>query len=269
VHLATNGDGSRAGGAAGQRFDERSRVWRRRALGRVFLVCIGLAVVFTVFGGIFAGQAKFYFGFLAGASVAAYLLLRASPPARMENWRLGRDGERRTAKALRALTRQGWWVWHDIDRGSGANFDHVLVGPAGVFLLDTKNDGGEGRIENGELWIRQLEDPDDGAVRDGIAGRMRGASFGLKQWIEATTGVSAWVQPVVVLWQRFPQRVAEVAEPSSVFFIQGEGLVTWLQERPARPQFDSQRVGRLVDDELRSRNLSPSGAGVDSGSTVA
>jgi hypothetical protein len=54
-------------------------------------------------------------------------------------WRRGARGERRTARALRKLVRQGWSVLHDVAvPGSRANGDHLLIGPPGVFLVDTK-----------------------------------------------------------------------------------------------------------------------------------
>ena len=42
-----------------------------------------------------------------------------------------------TAKALRGLEDEGWIVMHDLPAGRG-NIDHILVGPGGVFLLDSK-----------------------------------------------------------------------------------------------------------------------------------
>lgn len=51
-------------------------------------------------------------------------------------WLWGSIGEELTAETLEALD-QAWTCEHDLlyERG---NFDHVVVGPPGVFLLDTK-----------------------------------------------------------------------------------------------------------------------------------
>jgi len=49
------------------------------------------------------------------------------------------EGEKATAKALRGLVKSGWTLLNDVDWGRG-NIDHVLVGPAGVFLLETKKE---------------------------------------------------------------------------------------------------------------------------------
>jgi len=89
---------------------------------------------------------------LAAAVVGWRLRFRVSQDAR--NWRHGARGERRTARQLRRLTRHGWAVFHDLAiPGSGANADHLAVGPGGTFLLDSKN--WRGRLAftpDGTLW---------------------------------------------------------------------------------------------------------------------
>ena len=66
-------------------------------------------------------------------------LLRFRVSADTAAWRRGARGERRTARALRPLLRVGWTVLHDVAiPDSRANADHVLIGPPGVFLVDTK-----------------------------------------------------------------------------------------------------------------------------------
>jgi hypothetical protein len=54
-------------------------------------------------------------------------------------WRRGARGERRTARKLRPLLRAGWTVLHDVAiPDSRADADHLLIGPPGVFVVDTK-----------------------------------------------------------------------------------------------------------------------------------
>jgi len=243
----TRRSSSRAGRLAKRRFDRLAHAWRRRVMRPVFLLCGVIFLAFTVAGLLADGLAKFYFGVAAGATGALYMAFRDAPPAHIEKWRTGSEGEHRTANAVRRLVGAGWRVWHDIPRANGTNIDHVVVGAAGVFLLDTKNFEGEARVEDGELRIRWLEDPDDGWVCHGIAARMRGASAELKDEIEAATGVRVWVQPVVVVWQRFPQRVAELSDRSSVYFVHGDALTGWLLGRGSVSSFDTEKVAEFVD----------------------
>ncbi len=58
------------------------------------------------------------------------------------NYALGFEGERHTAQALQSLLAAGYTLYHDIPfvgpDGKPFNIDHVLVGPAGVFVIETK-----------------------------------------------------------------------------------------------------------------------------------
>ncbi|WP_148571886.1 nuclease-related domain-containing protein [Nocardioides caldifontis] len=71
---------------------------------------------------------------------------------RAEMFERGAAGERATAAALGALG-SGWVALHD-HRWPGrrlANIDHVLVGPGGVFVIDSKNWSGDVRVVDGIL----------------------------------------------------------------------------------------------------------------------
>jgi Nuclease-related domain len=87
---------------------------------------------------VFAPQGSFVAGVVVGALFGMAVWIWDQPPNFIENWRQGRDGERATAKELRTLRSEGWSVRHDLEDKYG-NLDHVVVGPGGVFLLDTKN----------------------------------------------------------------------------------------------------------------------------------
>lgn len=51
--------------------------------------------------------------------------------------RAGIEGEMATAQLLSPLLAKGWKLFHDIP-GRRGNVDHVLVGPGGVFAIETK-----------------------------------------------------------------------------------------------------------------------------------
>jgi len=56
----------------------------------------------------------------------------------VHNWQLGRDGEREIGAYLETLRTKGYHVIHDIDTGYG-NIDHVLIGPGGIYTVETKS----------------------------------------------------------------------------------------------------------------------------------
>jgi Nuclease-related domain len=80
------------------------------------------------------------------------LRFRPSPDARA--WRRGAAGERRTARLLGPLERHGWVVLHDLALpGSRANLDHLVIGPGGVFIVDSKQYRGRLQLDgSGRLW---------------------------------------------------------------------------------------------------------------------
>ena len=75
---------------------------------------------------------------LSGAALlGAWWYLRSGPDP--ERWRLGAAGERTTAVLLDRLPARTWAVLHDRRvPGSRANLDHLVIGPSGVWVLDTK-----------------------------------------------------------------------------------------------------------------------------------
>ena len=71
---------------------------------------------------------------------------------RAEMFDKGADGEAATAKALSRLGRD-WVVLHDVQWPGRrlANIDHVVVGPGGIFVIDTKNWAGRLSVDGDVL----------------------------------------------------------------------------------------------------------------------
>jgi hypothetical protein len=88
------------------------------------------------------------------AAGGAWWRLRFRPSPEAQAWQRGAEGERHVARLLEPLVRQGWGVQHDLRvPGSKANIDHVVIGPPGVFVIDTKNYRGRLRLSHdGLLW---------------------------------------------------------------------------------------------------------------------
>ncbi|MFA9444468.1 NERD domain-containing protein [Egicoccus sp. AB-alg6-2] len=76
----------------------------------------------------------------AGKSRAKQLIERVFDARTDErSWRRGAEGEEVVARRLERLPRP-WAVVHDLTVGRrGANLDHLVLGPAGIFVLNTKN----------------------------------------------------------------------------------------------------------------------------------
>jgi hypothetical protein len=134
----------------GRRANERA-AWTRSLPWRMAAVlAAGLAagLVAALLVPRFTGPA----GLLAAACVAWRLWFRPSSDSLA--WRRGAAGERRTARLLAPLERQGWAVLHDLAiPGSAANIDHLVIGPGGVVVIDTKRYRGRLQLDRyGFLW---------------------------------------------------------------------------------------------------------------------
>jgi hypothetical protein len=115
--------------------------WTRTLAWRAPLVAAaGLA------GGGLAATAGLPHAGLLGLAVAALVgwRLRFRPSEAARSWQRGAAGERRTARLLRRLARDGF-VFHDLAApgNSRANVDHLVIGPSGVFVIDSKQWTGE------------------------------------------------------------------------------------------------------------------------------
>jgi Nuclease-related domain len=73
------------------------------------------------------------------APVKSVLARLLGAPREERDWGIGADGEEEVARRLRKLG-DGWHVIHSVPVGEkGTDIDHVVIGPSGVFTLNTKN----------------------------------------------------------------------------------------------------------------------------------
>lgn len=57
-------------------------------------------------------------------------------------WSRGAEGEEVVGAVLEGMAEKGWHVIHDVSFGRG-NIDHVVVGPGGIFTVETKSHPGK------------------------------------------------------------------------------------------------------------------------------
>ena len=63
-------------------------------------------------------------------------------------WRVGAKGEETVGARLERLVGEGWWVLHAVPVGTrGSDIDHVLMGPGGVYTVNTKSHPGK------KIWV--------------------------------------------------------------------------------------------------------------------
>jgi hypothetical protein len=125
--------------------------WTRTLPWRVPTI-LAIAAGGGVLGSLLAPRLGLVLGGLAAIVAAWVLRFRPSPDA--SAWQRGAAGERRTARLLDPLARHGWAVLHDLAiPRSQANLDHLVIGPGGVFVIDSKQYRGRLQLDpTGRLW---------------------------------------------------------------------------------------------------------------------
>ncbi|WP_374682463.1 nuclease-related domain-containing protein [Accumulibacter sp.] len=182
----------------------------------------------------------FAFGFVA---FAAWRFWRLVPKLRA--LRQGVEGERAVGQFLERLRESGYHVFHDV-MGDGFNIDHVAIGPAGIFTIETKTWSkplkGDARVicEGDSLRVGSLE-PD----RNPLIQAKAQAAW-LKQLLSASTGKAYGARAVLL----FPGWYVE----------QGPGTTreVWVLEPKALPAFLAKEstVLKKEDIALASYHLS-------------
>lgn len=202
------------------------------------------------------GSQAWISGVIAGVLAGTLIALRQSPPVSIASWEEGAWGEEQTAKRLRTLERDGWIVLHDLANGS-KNFDHVVLGPAGVYCLNSKWSGYRlEQREDGRLVGRHKYDDDIYLSIDSVVRRAKAEAAALSQQIERRCGRKVWVQPVVVWWGDVSQGGKTV---DGVGIVQGDNLVERLRAQPGRRISDFAQVGAVLRPGRHGHRTSVSG----------
>ena len=221
---------ARAGRYAQSKYKRGLKAYRHRLLGPLLLVTAPFVIFYFV---VALSHGLEWWSFFAGVACAAAVSLGIytwdEPPQYVQKWKRGAEGERKTEKVLRGLERIGWKVEHDIQRDGRANLDHVVTGPAGAFLLETKNLAGTITFEDAYLVARQFDDPDEVYRYKTLTPRLRGQAAELSARLRDETGRGRWVTAVVVVWGHFP---SEPVTHDSVTYVHGDRLKDWLLGRP-------------------------------------
>ena len=106
----------------------------------------------------------------------------------LEPLRRGILCEEAVAEALAGLP-SSYWVLHGVSTGHG-DVDHVVIGPTGVFALETKAWQGSFYRRRGQLYW-------NGKAAEHVLRQVRGAAGQIRQLL-LEAGVDEWVEAVVV-----------------------------------------------------------------------
>lgn len=156
----------------------------------------------------------------------------------IQTLRLGSEGEKAVGQYLERLREQGYHIFHDV-LGQGFNVDHVLIGPAGVFTIETKTHSkparGNAKVTfDGEKLLVDGFEPD----RDPIIQAKAQAGW-LRTLLNESTGRKLAVRPIIL----FPGWFVE----------QGKGTTrdVWVLEPKALPGFLNHEAAVLTSEDIK------------------
>lgn len=164
--------------------DQKSFNYKITMILGVALLVIGILGIVTlnIFGFIlaFAGFLLIYLGYRKGYS-----------------WIKGDKGEKIVSKYLGNLP-SGYFVLNDVNipKGKG-NIDHLVIGPTGIFLIETKNYSGSFKID-GDEWQR-LAGYSYKKIKKNPARQVKLNALDLGKFLNKKLGKKVWVNAVVTL----------------------------------------------------------------------
>ncbi len=185
--------------------------------------------------------------------------------SRLRNYRLGFDAGRYVAEKLGGLTELGYRVFHDFvfDMKPGGdatnfNFDHIVIGTNGIFLLETKGI----RQPNGQMPNEQeshkviangdvLEFPTGIKSRKQIAQAKRNAAD-LSKWLTGMASTPIPVHPLLIL----PGWFVDDNRTSCVSVLNGKSLVKVIPKLGRKDAWTAEDVRTFSDRvEANCRNV--------------
>lgn len=165
---------------------------------------------------------------LAAIAYAAFRVVRTGP--KLGALRQAEEGEKAVGQFLERLREQGYQVFHDV-QGEGFNVDHVIIGPGGVFTIETKTwskprQGSPKITFDGETLLAAGREPD----RNPVIQAKAQASW-LQRLLAESTGKTLSVRPVIL----FPGWYIEDSRASrkDLWVLEPKALPKFLANEPS------------------------------------
>lgn len=226
---------ARAGRFSQERARHLQERFVRRNLPLLLLVASVILVPSTIAAAFASGVLR---GVLIGASLATTagvlihctVLLSGSGPAKM-----GTLAEQWTVQELKVVQGHGYFLINGAFL-RGGDLDHVLVGPGGVFLLETKWSAQEWRL-----------DPGDRSLHSAVSQVMDQAAR-LNRWLGALAPCE--IEAIVVLWGNAARAVRDGSSvrrsaDGKTVIMAGDALAEWTFRR-GRDRLTADQVDAIV-----------------------
>ncbi len=124
-----------------------------------------------------------------------FLLYRKIEKEVDKTYERGAEGEEKVFKYLKDVLPSEYYILNDIKipNMERANIDHIVIGPTGIFIIETKNYSGKVTILDGKVYVRGKPYPKD------IIKQVWHQTSSLKDFLKRVTrGIPIKIHPVIV-----------------------------------------------------------------------
>lgn len=159
---------------------------------------------------------------------------------KLKTLRMARDGERSVGQFLEGLRENGYRVLHDIV-GDNFNIDHLLIGPKGIFTIETKTMSKPGRgkpeidYDGTQILVNGFKPDRDPVVQ------AKAQSHWIKELVKELTGKTITVRPAIVYPGWYVNQTPKGSRPD-----------VWVLNPKALETFIENSDGELSDEDVRS-----------------
>ena len=152
----------------------------------------------------------------------------------IRDYRRGLAGEQAVAEQLQPLFAAGYHIFHDIPGNGKWNIDHVAVGPAGVFAIETKyrtkKPGRSGTRDHEATFDGNRIEFASGDYDAKAAGQARDNARWLEKELSKATGERVTIRPIVAL----PGWWVTLKANSDVKVLSGKQVAGFIAKEPAK-----------------------------------
>jgi len=165
------------------------------------------------------------------------------------SWRVGANGEETVGGRLEELRADGWQLLHSVPVGTrGSDIDHVLVGPGGIYTINTKTH------PNGKIWVGKTTVMVNGHKQPYLRNSRFEADRAAKL-LSVAVGWQLEVTPALVfLTGTFIPQVTVKDKPEGVIILDRLDLPRYFRRRP--PRLDPSQVAYVFEFARRSTTWS-------------
>lgn len=228
---------------------------------------ISIPLILIGLGGLIYSSLSFNFGFIFLFIIILFVVILFVGGFFLNNYsnyKGGLEAENLVILSLQGLN-DDYFLINDIKLpDSRGNIDHIVLGPNGIFVIETKNYGGQ-IICHGDEWIRHYE----GGLKISMKGRpywqedrdydlgspskqVKRGAVKIKQIVEAAKvfkkPLNIWVEGVVVFTNPY---VELQLSNTTVTILQIDELYDHIKNKKSRIEFSSQELESIGKAILR------------------